>query len=211
MTLIERMTQVRAHGRKLTIGVAVPLWIAAAGFCLAGAGCDTVNLPGPRAPSPVWALFSFTPISPSPGEEVSFHALYTVAVTAIEEYYWDFGDGSTAVLTTSSTTHTYATAGTYTVTLIVTDDSGHTGDSSVQISVSQNAEGSTCEQYVSYYNSLPCVTETLEEAFACYEEMTETCEGVPAFYGCRIENTYCDDEGNLVRDTEQCDLLLDCS
>jgi PKD repeat protein len=37
-------------------------------------------------------------------------------------YYWDFGDGSTG--TGVSPTHTYAAAGTYTVSLTVTDDNG---------------------------------------------------------------------------------------
>ncbi|MCR1024373.1 PKD domain-containing protein [Cellulophaga baltica] len=35
-------------------------------------------------------------------------------------YAWDFGDGSTA--TTANTSHTFTTAGTYTVTLTITDD-----------------------------------------------------------------------------------------
>ena len=47
---------------------------------------------------------------------------------AIQSYAWDFGDGTTAISTGSvpSTSHTYAAAGTYQVSLTVTDDRGAT-------------------------------------------------------------------------------------
>jgi len=50
----------------------------------------------------------------------------------IASYDWDFGDGSNA--TGSQVTHAFA-AGTYTVTLTVTDNTGATGNTSMQIQI----------------------------------------------------------------------------
>ncbi|MGY1664221.1 PKD domain-containing protein, partial [Geodermatophilus sp. SYSU D00705] len=51
----------------------------------------------------------------------------------IVSYAWTFGDGSTA--TGAQATHTYATTGTYPVTLTVTDDRGATATTQRQVSV----------------------------------------------------------------------------
>ncbi|GLQ89539.1 protease pro-enzyme activation domain-containing protein [Dyella flagellata] len=58
----------------------------------------------------------------------------------INAYAWTFGDGGTS--TSASPSHTYTTAGTYTVTLKVTDNTGATNSSSQQVTVSSGGGGS---------------------------------------------------------------------
>jgi PKD repeat protein len=58
------------------------------------------------------------------GVSVTFHTDTVVAnIDALQTYDWDFGDG-TAHAYTVNPTHTYQNAGTYTVTLLVTDTVG---------------------------------------------------------------------------------------
>lgn len=56
----------------------------------------------------------------------------------ITSYFWDFGDGTSA--TTPSADHTYQSAGTYPVTLVVTDDRGAVGQDGVSVVVSSNVQ-----------------------------------------------------------------------
>lgn len=57
---------------------------------------------------------------------------------SITGYAWQFGDGGTA--SGASTQHTYAAAGTYPVTLVVTDNSGNTDSASAQVTVSEGQD-----------------------------------------------------------------------
>lgn len=70
------------------------------------------------------AAFNFSPASPGTSETVFFNASASLPAQGrtISAYRWTFGDGGTASGITTS--HAYVTAGTYTVTLTVTDDLG---------------------------------------------------------------------------------------
>jgi PKD repeat protein len=57
----------------------------------------------------------------------------------IASYNWSFGDGAGAVGGSTTTSHTYGQAGTYAVTLTVTDDAGATGKVSESITVTNAA------------------------------------------------------------------------
>jgi YD repeat-containing protein len=63
----------------------------------------------------------------------SFTDLSTDADGTVVGIHWDFGDGAEA--TTQNATHAYATAGTYIVALVVTDDRGTTGTLSQPVTV----------------------------------------------------------------------------
>jgi len=83
-----------------------------------------VRIIGPTA---VTADFTVTPASPSAGASVTFNASSsTVGQGAtIAQYAWNFGDNSATVTSSSATTsHTFALAGSYDVTLTVTDSLG---------------------------------------------------------------------------------------
>jgi len=81
--------------------------------------------------------FTFSPSSPGVNQDVFFNASSSTpgsAAHSITAYNWDFGDGSTA--TGQTTSHAYGRSGTFTVTLVVTDDTGQQGTSSATVTVS---------------------------------------------------------------------------
>ena len=69
------------------------------------------------------------------GVEYYVDASSSMDNSAIVSYYIDFGDGTSS--TDRKTTHKYATAGTYTITLTVTDDSGNVSSCTKEITVKE--------------------------------------------------------------------------
>ena len=64
---------------------------------------------------------SFPSVSSYTGIGATFTVTATDPENDIASYNWDFGDGTTLMTTTGTATHTYATAGTYTVSVTVSD------------------------------------------------------------------------------------------
>jgi PKD repeat protein len=86
-------------------------------------GAITVTISGPTSATHGGAA-SFTTQVPNLSRGVQ-----------VETYTWDFGDGTTQT-GSSSASHTFAVAGTYTVKVTVTTSDGSTGVASMQIVVS---------------------------------------------------------------------------
>ncbi|MGQ0734565.1 MAG: PKD domain-containing protein [Acidobacteriota bacterium] len=89
--------------------------------------------------TPPTALFTFSPSAPAVSQEIFFTAEGSRAATGrrIVSYDWNFGSGRTG--TGISISKGYDVAGTYTVTLTVTDDAGLKG--TVQQTVTVGAQG----------------------------------------------------------------------
>jgi len=81
-----------------------------------------VSTGSPKTQPPV-AVFDYTPKNPKAGDAVTFDASASTDDGSIVKYAWEFGDG-TPLQTGKTIQHTFATAGSYTVTLWVTDDTG---------------------------------------------------------------------------------------
>jgi PKD repeat protein len=84
------------------------------------------------------ANFTFSPTTPEPNTRVNFNGSSSTASTGrrIVSYRWDFGDGTSAG-SGVQVSHTYTRAGTYTVTLLVTDDAGMTDTFSTTVPVEE--------------------------------------------------------------------------
>ena len=89
--------------------------------------------------SPPTASFVFSPTAPAAGQMIFFNAAASRAAAGrtIVSYEWDFGSGRTAsgVMTSKG----YDSAGTYVVTLTVTDDAGQKGTISLTVAVAEAA------------------------------------------------------------------------
>jgi PKD repeat protein len=101
-----------------------------------GRGAFRVNLTGGTNQPPVAAFASSTS-----GLTVTFTDQSTDADGAVASWLWNFGDGASS--TQRHPTRTYAAAGTYTVSLTVTDDGGASGSTTRQVTVSSGCAGQT--------------------------------------------------------------------
>ncbi len=74
------------------------------------------------------AAFNFSPTVIRVGQTVNFNAAQSrpAAGGTLTRYEWNFGDGTTQVTGGPTTSKTYGAAGTYQVTLTVTDNAGRT-------------------------------------------------------------------------------------
>lgn len=100
-----------------------------------------LEVPSPVGPpnQPPVASFSFSPASPSVSEWVRFDATSSDDTDGpVVSYSWNFGDGSTD--SGMMVYHRFTTAGTYTVTLRVTDDAGASNTTTQTVHVSRVEE-----------------------------------------------------------------------
>ena len=102
------------------------------GFGRTASTSQTISVDAGNSPT---AAFVFSPTNPIPGTTVFFNALASRAAPGrrIVSYAWDFGDGGTG--TGAQTSHLYPVLGTFTVTLVVTDDAGRIGVASQTVEV----------------------------------------------------------------------------
>ena len=91
-------------------------------------------------PAPPTAVISSSPTAAGPAPlTITFSGADSVAApnASIASYAWAFGDGATA--SAASALHTFTTAGTYTTTLIVTDNNGKTSTTNTPVVVTTPA------------------------------------------------------------------------
>lgn len=88
-------------------------------------------------PAVTTPTISSTPTLPTVGQVVSFTGQATSAKGLALSYQWAFGDGSTG--TGSRVTHTYASAGTYAVSLTVQDSNGSSATATLQQAIAGTA------------------------------------------------------------------------
>jgi hypothetical protein len=66
--------------------------------------------------------FTFAPSLPAAGQNVAFSGLTAISRKPVQTYLWEFGDGTTG--SGAHPTHSYPSAGTYTVTLVMWSGDG---------------------------------------------------------------------------------------
>ncbi len=100
--------------------------------------------------------FTYSPTSPTVGETIDFTDESTDTDGTIESWSWSFGDGYSS--DTQNPSHSYSSAGTYTVELTVTDDSGKSDTAQQEIVVT---DGSPEADFI-YEPEVPIEGETVQ-------------------------------------------------
>jgi PKD repeat protein len=94
---------------------------------------------GTASPGGLSANFNFSPSNPTAGTSVAFDASISTSAVSISKYEWDFGDAAQnprpRVTTNPRTTYTFPSAGTYRVTLKITDSENRTATRTQDVSV----------------------------------------------------------------------------
>jgi hypothetical protein len=114
-------------GRNLTVNITgAPNSPGALGSCFRATPITCPPGSGAIAVTPDQRpVASFVATPAGPGQPASFDAsASTVAYGTIANYHWDFGDGSSQDTASPTTTHPYAAAGNYTISLTETDWAG---------------------------------------------------------------------------------------
>ncbi|MEX0274892.1 MAG: PKD domain-containing protein, partial [Flavobacteriaceae bacterium] len=96
----------------------------------------TLSIVVESANQPPTAVASATPMTGEAPLEVTFTGEDSTDDVGVVSYAWNFGDGNTS--TEMNPTHTYDTAGTFTVQLTVTDGGDATDSTTLSIVVSEN-------------------------------------------------------------------------
>lgn len=99
-----------------------------------GSVTQTVSVGGGSVTPPT-AAFVYSPTTPSPGQTIFFDASTSTpgAGRQLASFQWNFGDGTTG--TGRTPTKQFVAAGSYVVSLVVTDDQGRSGTTSQTIQV----------------------------------------------------------------------------
>jgi len=125
-----------------------------------------VSPAGPPEP-----IFTYSPSAPEAGETIAFEAGEITTPTIIG-YLWDFGDGTPPKHEdTRDTTHTYATAGLYTVSLKVTAENGLTNTTTEMIEVTDSQATTHVLTVIVQGNG---TVETDDGGINCEPDCTET-------------------------------------
>jgi len=86
--------------------------------------------------TPPITFFTYSPENPVVNQTITFNASSSYGPDGnIMNYEWDFGDGNVTNITEEIINHSYLEAGSYKVTLTVTDDDGATNSTTKIITV----------------------------------------------------------------------------